>query len=79
MRTIANMVRDDGILIVESKYVHDAINMKAIKQKISKNALAPSLPPTTLRIVTSATHKMEDIDTLLQSLGDAVDEIFANN
>ena len=79
LRTIAKMVRDDGILIVESKYVHDAINMKAIKQKISKNALAPSLPPTTLRIVTSATHKMEDIDTLLQSLGDAVDEIFANN
>ena len=43
-------------------------HMKAIKEKIPKNALAPSLPPTTLRIVTSATHVMEDIDTLLQSL-----------
>lgn len=88
LRSIANMARDDGILIVESKYVHSAVNLKAIKTKIGgngrnihkKNApLCPSFPETTLRIVTSALHEMEDIDTLIESLDNSVNEIFANN
>ena len=84
LRSIANMVREDGILIVESKYVHSAINLKAINVKINgnrrgKKLLTPSFPETTLRIVTSAMHKMEDIDTLIKALDVAVNELFANN
>eukprot|EP00943_MAST-04B_sp_MAST-4B-sp1_P006487 g6487.t1 len=86
--SIARMARDDGILIVESKYVHSAINLKAIRTKIGgngrnvhkKNApLCPSFPETTLRIVASALHKMDDIDALIESLENSVNELFANN